>query len=95
MILWIILGVKNKRALTFDEGFFEPALDAGFLLTGFSDILEDGLTDALEVGLAAAAVLEGGFAEALEGGLAAAAAFEGGFEPALDAGLAWRGRWGQ
>ena len=66
---------------TFEAGFLEPALLAGFLA-----VVDGGLTDARDAGFAEAA-REGGLEPALDAGFVAAA-LEGGLEAALDAGLA-------
>jgi len=73
-------GFKSNEACpTLDAGFLEPALEAGFLA-----VVERGLADARDAGLA---VLEAGFAgDAWEAGFEAA--LDAGFDAALDSGLA-------
>lgn len=72
--------------LTFDAGFREPALEAGFaaLEAGLTDsALDAGFTEAFDAGLEPpAAALDAGLALALETGFAfeaGLAAFEAGF----------------
>lgn len=67
-----------------DAGFFDPALDAGFLAVdaGFAEALLAGFTDP------AREALEAGFSTAFEAGLDAGAALLAGLEAALLAGLA-------
>ena len=77
--------MKEKRKHTLETGFFELALDAGFLA------VDAGLADAFEAGFAdpAREALDAGFSAAFEAGLDAGAALLAGLEAALEAGLAY------
>ena len=77
--------MKEERKHTLETGFFELALDAGFLA------VDAGLADAFEAGFAdpAREALDAGFSAAFEAGLDAGAALLAGLEAALEAGLAY------
>ena len=77
--------MKEERKHTLETGFFELALDAGFLA------VDAGLADAFEAGFADPArdALDAGFSAAFEAGLDAGAALLAGLEAALEAGLAY------
>ena len=78
--------MKEERKHTLETGFFELALDAGFLA------VDAGLADAFEAGFAdpAREALDAGFSAAFEAGLDAGAALLAGLEAALEADLAYK-----